>query len=533
MGGVLLAYGFVVGDLQGVGPVSDGEAAEHAPRTPNSVLRGIRENERHESQNEFAEAMARLAWETGAEIYPDGNYVQRLESGKITWPHRTYRNILEKLCGRPARELGLAPSRSSGDSGEISSGVNVRLREAVWESDMELIEFARRVEVAPKTAERWISRGRIPRPIHRWKASLILGIDESEIWPETTLGQELQQGATSIPAAGAIVIDEHEDDDAIDVLKRVQKLHGSTVNPDNIYHLQGNIRQTIAQYESLRHSVITPTLRKQRAWIESLLDECGHPAQRKQLFEIAGATSGVLGYVSVGSSDFALARAYCLEAFQLGDFAGNANLQAWVRGLQSFCEYYAGRYDEALSFANDGLNYAQSGPQSVRLTINGKARAMGKIGDVKGVDRAVGEAYELMSLNDIPGGVPSSIAFECYSEAQTASNAATAYVSLAMPEKVQHYASLALPEISKSDSPWSRSLVMIDLAVSQVRARDADLDHASTLVNDALAISADRPVISVQQRTSEFVHDVINRWGNVPQARMIRDAASAAIEQGK
>jgi hypothetical protein len=138
-----------------------------------------------------------------------------------------------------------------------------------------------------------------------------------------------------------------------------------------------------------------------------------------------------------------------------------------------------------------------------------------------------------MSLNDVPGGVPSSIAFECYSEAQTASNAATAYVSLAIPEKVQHYASLALPEISKSDSPWSRSLVMIDLAVSQVRAANADLDHASTLVNDARAISAGRPVISVQQRTSEFVHDIINRWGDVPQARMIRDAAFASIERGK
>jgi hypothetical protein len=158
---------------------------------------------------------------------------------------------------------------------------------------------------------------------------------------------------------------------------------------------------------------------------------------------------------------------------------------------------------------------------------------MGKLGDAKGVDRAVDEAHELMSLNDVPGGVPSSIAFECYSAAQTASNAATAYVSLTIPEKVRHYVNLALPEISKSDSPWSRSLVMIDLAVSEVRAKGADLDYATTLVHDALAISAGRPVISVQQRASEFVRDVINRWGDIPQAGMIVDAASAAVVQGK
>jgi hypothetical protein len=534
------------GDLRGVGPVTAGEvggAVQCVPRTPNTVLRGIRENERHESQAEFAEAMARLAREMGVEVYPDWKYVQRLESGHITWPHRTYRNILEQLCGRPARELGFAPSaRSAGDSAEESSRVNAALREAVWQSGMEIAEFARKIGVHPKTAERWITQGVTPQPFRRWKFSLILGIDESELWPETLTENEpipAPTGPGFVTRDGPsdelrpLGSDEKRAEDAIDVLKRIQKIHRSTVHPDVVRHLRENIRRTVTQYERIEHSVLVPALRKQRAWIESLIDECGHPAQRKQLFEIAGANSGVLGYVAVGAGDFPLARAYCLEAFQLADFAGDASLQAWARGLQSFCEYYAGRYGEALILANDGLNYAQSGPQSVRLAINGAARAMGKLGDVKGVDRAVGEAYELMSLNDIPGGVPSSIAFECYSAAQTASNAATAYVSLAMPAKVQHYVNLAFPEISKSDSPWSRSLVLIDLAVSYVRAADADLDHASTLVHDALTISAGRPVISVQQRTSEFVRDVVGRWGDVPQARMILDVTSAVSLRGK
>jgi hypothetical protein len=54
--------------------------------------------------------------------------------------------------------------------------------------------------------------------------------------------------------------------------------------------------------------------------------------------------------------------------------------------------------------AKDGLNYSQPVPQSVRLTINGAARAMGKLVDVEGVHRAVDGAYDLMSLNDVPGG---------------------------------------------------------------------------------------------------------------------------------
>lgn len=211
----------------------------------------------------------------------------------------------------------------------------------------------------------------------------------------------------------------------------------------------------------------------------------------------------------------------------------DTNLQAWARGLQSFSEYYAGQYDKALTLAKDGLKYAQSGPQSVRLTINAAARAMGKLGDTEGVHRAVDEAYELLSRNVVPDGVPSSIAFECYSAAQTASNAATAYVSLGMPEKVQHYTDLALPAISQSDSPWSRSLVQIDLASSLVRAKEADLDRATKLALDALTISAGRPIISVQQRTSELVHTIASRWGNVPEVSAIRDAASAMKARDK
>jgi hypothetical protein len=144
----------------------------------------------------------------------------------------------------------------------------------------------------------------------------------------------------------------------------------------------------------------------------------------------------------------------------------------------------------------------------------------------RGVRRAVDQAFDLVACNAPPAGIPSSIAFECYSAAQTASNAATAYVSLRMPEMVQQYVDLALPEIENSESPWSRSLVMIDLAASLILAKDADLERAGELVLDALDISADRPIVSVQQRAKEFVRDATHRWGNVRQARDIRSILS-------
>src|SRR5262249_31660036 len=154
------------------------------------------------------------------------------------------------------------------------------------------------------------------------------------------------------------------------------------------------------------HTEILPVLLKQRMWVNTLLEECNHPVQRQQLFEIAGGTSGLLGYIAVGRSQFHLARAYCAEAFLLADLAQNTNLRAWARGLQSLGEYYARNYAEALRLAEDGLTHAGSGPQSVRLAVNGVARARGKLGDISGVHRAVDHAYTLVSRYDAPEGFP-------------------------------------------------------------------------------------------------------------------------------
>jgi len=426
------------------------------------------------------------------------------------------------------------------------------LREAMR---MSVREFAERLGISARAVSKWEAGGEsiVPRPdsqaildtvldaaprnvCRRFEQLLSLGTDRSgEL--EVSVGSlrtfiqangSVQQDNPGNHFAEVLLLPDGEraSEGVFRVLSRIQKLHRGTVHPEVIRGLRDSARHVVTDYESQNHSILLPVLLKQRTLIEEILHECSHPSQQQELFAIAGITSGVLGYVAVGRGDFSLARAYCLEAFELGDFAQDSNIRAWARGLQSFCQYYAGEYHDALDLAKDGLKYAKSGPQSVRLAINGVARAMGKLGDTEGVHRAVHEAYGLMSRNDVPAGVPSSISFECYSAAQTASNAATAYVSLGIPEKVEHYVNLALPDISKSDSPWSRSLVMIDLAVSKIRAREPDLDHAAGLVHDALTISTGRPVISVQQRTSDFVAEVIGRWGKVPQVLAVQDAAS-------
>jgi hypothetical protein len=162
------------------------------PRTPNRVLRRIREIERRETRDQFAEAMTRVARELGHSVYPDAKYVEKLESGSIRNPGPVYRSILSRLCGRSAMGLGFhvpgfpfPESRALTLPNKTTSGqqMNIWLRDAILASGMEPTQLARKVGVDPKSVERWITKGRVPHPRHRWKACQILEREESELWP--------------------------------------------------------------------------------------------------------------------------------------------------------------------------------------------------------------------------------------------------------------------------------------------------------------------------------------------------------------
>jgi hypothetical protein len=288
-----------------------------------------------------------------------------------------------------------------------------------------------------------------------------------------------------------------------DVLARIQNLTRS-VDGSMVAHVRDTTHHMVEGYESLSHATATPVLLAQRRQIDTILAGTNRTEQRRELFRAAGGTSGLLGYIAVGRGDFALARAFCAEAYALFDLTGAAELKCWARGLQSFCEYYAGDYPSALMFAEDGFAVGAGSPQSVRVVVNGVARARGKLGDVPGVHQAVDDAYNLMSRHDAPDGMPSSVTFGCYSAAQVAANAVTAYVAAGLPDRAREYADLALPVIGELGSPWSRSLVLIDLAIAQILSPDAELDGAATIVQEAIS-AAGSSVISVVRRTQDFL----------------------------
>lgn len=316
-------------------------------------------------------------------------------------------------------------------------------------------------------------------------------------------------------------------EEIVDVLARIRRMEQGRVGVDTLQCLDLAIVDFVDRHERVGPAPLVRPLASQRKTLESLIDDCRNSAQRAQLLRLAGQTSGLLAYMATTRERFALARAYGMEAFHLAADAEDDELSAWIRGTQSFCEYYAGDYRKAVDFARDGQGYARGGPQSVRLAVNGEARALAKLGDTRGVHEAVARSYALMDrLPEIPG-VSACTSFGGYSRARSASNAVTAYVDLALPEEVARHAEVAMPEFELSQSQWSQSLIRLDLANSMAATNDGDAEEASGLVDQALNICADKPITSVLQRSRAFVRSTA-KWRGVRAVDDVHEAVAAA-----
>ena len=318
-----------------------------------------------------------------------------------------------------------------------------------------------------------------------------------------------------------------EAEEIVDVLARVRRLETSRIGTDMLIGLGLAVEDIVDRYERVGPAQLIRPLTDQRKALDKLIDDCRSCAQRQQLLRLAGQTSALLGYLAVNRERYPLGRAYCAEAIHLADYAEDPELLAWIKGTQSFCEYYAGDFQRAVDFAREGLAVAGDGPQAVRLAINGEARALGKLGDVAGVHVAVERGYALTDrLPEVPGVSP-CISLGGYSLARTASNAVTAYVDLGLPDEVARHAEIALPEFEASDSQWSQSLIRLDLANSMAAAKDSDPEEASSLVDQALNISADKPITSVLQRSRAFVR-ATGKWRGVRAVEEVHQAVAAA-----
>ncbi len=314
-----------------------------------------------------------------------------------------------------------------------------------------------------------------------------------------------------------------EVESVLDVTARMGWLGSVNAEDSTLELLHAAVEDIIARYGAVGPSCLVPEVVRLRRHVQELLQGHQHPRQRLKLYALAGRLSALLGYMAVNQARFMLARAYSAEAFALASAAGDEDLQAWVRGTESLSAYYQKRYTDALELARDGQRHARGGPQMVRLAVNGEARALGRLGDRHGVDKAVARAYAGVSRLPSREGMSPCLSFGPYSEARVAANAATAYLSLGATSRVLDYAARIESTVEESHVDWDRSLVRLDVATALIREQTPDVEHAVDVALTALQASAGNPIESIRQRAGEFVTQA-RRWQARPAMRELTEA---------
>ncbi|UGT45168.1 hypothetical protein LTV02_18015 [Nocardia yamanashiensis] len=288
------------------------------------------------------------------------------------------------------------------------------------------------------------------------------------------------------------------------ITERLQMLGEIDVDDTVLEIVYFALEDVVDRYEVEGPGRLAPEVIALRRRIHDLTLQRQHPKQLERLYELAAKLSGILSYMAVNRGRFPLARMYAEEALHVAGLIEDLELQAWVKGTESFCAYYMGKYGMAAALATEGLQLAPNGPQAIRLLSNGLARALGKIGDLSGVHAAVERANTLAEVLPVPDGLSPALTFEPYSQARLAANIATAYLSAGDYEKTLQYGHQVESLVDGSDSVWSRSLVRLDIATALVKSSSPDVEQAVHLGAEALTFSEERPIRSVWQRAHEF-----------------------------
>ncbi|MFD8609619.1 hypothetical protein [Streptomyces sp. NPDC059631] len=376
-------------------------------------------------------------------------------------------------------------------------------------------------ELAERTGERQLADVAVSRrTFDRWMAGQMRSMPQRDT--RTILEHLFQQPVALLfaPPEGAArdLRSEGAFDDPLAVVTQTELLTQSSTGPVVLDHFRGEIQGIVDHYETHGpQALVGQTRSLHRELGARLSDREQLPAVQGELFRLTAQAAGLLAYMAVNAGARpAVAEAYCAQAETLAKHVGDTPLQMWAAGTRSLSLYYQRRYAEADAAAAAGIGLAPGDGQAIRLLVNGRARALARLGDRRGAERAIGRALDLSERQpSLPGGITSCISFAPYSLARTLANEITARLSLSDTGEVLSCAEQIDRLIEESDSEWSRALVRLDVAAALLEHKQPEVEHAMSLGRSALHAGTSAPIASVWQRANEL-YERAGRWHTEP-----------------
>ncbi|WP_424534386.1 hypothetical protein ACOZ38_29350 [Sphaerisporangium viridialbum] len=377
--------------------------------------------------------------------------------------------------------------------------------------------------ISSRTYDRWMTgdiKG-LPTPDVCRVLEHMFGVTAEVLFATVNAGSTPQGGAVPFPqpADGKPALTGADLWDSPNRIRaQTRELFPDQTEAADIALAQAAIERVVEQYEAVGPERLGPEVRVVRRMLHGLLRGRQSQADRQQVCRLAARVAGLLGYMAVNTGHEA-AFAYCEEAVALAREVNDNSTIAWALGTTSLGLYYAERYAEADAAAAAGVELAPWSPQAIRLLVNGRARALARLGDRSGAVRAIGQALELSDRQPgVVSGLTSCISFEPYGMARTLSNALTAHVSLSDTARALKYADAVDAQVKASDSAWSKALVRLDVASSVLQGAAPDVERAMHLGHEALDAAAGKPIQSILKRARELRVQA-SRWDGLPPVR--------------
>lgn len=121
----------------------------------------------------------------------------------------------------------------------------------------------------------------------------------------------------------------------------------------------------------------------------------GHhrPQDRSDLYVTAGRLSGVLSYALLDMGDADEALEHAIAAGRCAEYAGDAELAAWVAGTKSLIARFQGDYGRALEYVRDGYQWVGAGLGTGEARLRcGEAQCLANLGDSRAANAALDAA---------------------------------------------------------------------------------------------------------------------------------------------
>ncbi|GIG90922.1 hypothetical protein [Plantactinospora endophytica] len=302
-------------------------------------------------------------------------------------------------------------------------------------------------------------------------------------------------------------------------------LAAEATTPAAIQQLAEDVQRLALAYPQQPVNQLIGDLAETQDTLFTLLERRQPPNQSRDLHFLAGITSGLLAKVSHDLADPHAAMLQTRTAVLCAEQAGHPGLQAWLRGMQSLVAYWAGRYAEAVRYADAGREHATEagGTTAVWLPASA-ARAYAALGNAEQAKAAITEAEQAWTRVrpddlDAMGGICT------FNQPRTLYYAADALAWL--PDQAtaaEDYATRAVTAYADPHDPaWAfgdQAGSHTDLAIARIAGRD--LDAAIDALAPVLELPADQRINGIVHSVRR-VHQAVSRAGLTADARDLVD----------